>query len=143
MPPDKQEGFRARAGRLANVFAIIFDAHIEHLMEGAAAVVAMGGYNTFCDILSFDKPALILPRTQPRLEQAIRAARAQELGFVAMLPDDGAHDPARMATALRQLPQQARPSSVVVPGVLDGLDNIGRLVRRALTERRRPAVVSA
>ena len=142
MAPQTQEGFMARVARLSNVFAITFDAHIEHLMNRAAAVVAMGGYNTFCDILSFDKPALLLPRTQPRLEQAIRATRAQELGFVSMLYDEIPHDPLRMATALRHLPQQAHPSSVVVPGVLDGLDNIGRLVSRALTERRRPMVVS-
>ena len=37
----------------------------------------MGGYNTFCEILSFDKRALIVPRTVPRLEQYIRAARGR------------------------------------------------------------------
>ena len=42
-------------------------------MARAAGVVAMGGYNTFCEILSFDKPALVVPRVRPRLEQAIRA----------------------------------------------------------------------
>jgi predicted glycosyltransferase len=84
-----------------------------------------------------------LPRTRPRLEQALRATRAQELGFASMLRDDGARDPHAMATALRQLPQQARPSTIVVPGILDGLDNIGRLTSRALTERRRPVVLSA
>jgi predicted glycosyltransferase len=45
----------------------------------------MGGYNTFCEILSFDKPALIVPRTAPRLEQWIRARRFAELGLVDML----------------------------------------------------------
>ncbi len=34
-------------------------------MRRAAGVVAMGGYNTFCEILSFDRPALILPRVRP------------------------------------------------------------------------------
>ena len=57
-------------------------------MARAAGVVAMGGYNTFCEILSFDKPALIMPRTAPRLEQFIRAERAAELGLVAMLSED-------------------------------------------------------
>ena len=43
----------------------------------------MGGYNTFCEILSFDKRALIVPRTAPRMEQIIRASpRAEELGLV-------------------------------------------------------------
>ena len=52
-----------------------------------AGVVAMGGYNTFCEILSFDKRALIVPRTAPRLEQFIRARRAAELGLLTMLPE--------------------------------------------------------
>jgi hypothetical protein len=85
-------------------------------MARAIGVVAMGGYNTFCEILSFDKRAVIVPRTAPRMEQYIRAARAQELGLVSMLTDDDQHDPRVMATALRQLPQQKLPSQVIVPG---------------------------
>ena len=46
---------------------------MEELIAGAKAVVAMGGYNTYCEILSFDKPALIVPRVAPREEQLIRA----------------------------------------------------------------------
>ena len=37
-----------------------------------------------------------------------------------------------MAAALRHLPAQRRPSEVVVPGLLDGLDNVDRLARRWL-----------
>ena len=63
----------------------------------------MGGYNTFCEILSLDKRALIVPRTPPRLEQHIRAVEAERLGLVRMLtrPDGGARDPRAMAQALR------------------------------------------
>ena len=35
-----------------------------------------------------------------------------------------------MATALRQLPQQAAPSQAIIPGLLDGLPNVARLVAR-------------
>ena len=97
---------------------------------GQSGIVAMGGYNTFCEILTFDKPALIIPRTVPRMEQFIRASRAQELGLVRMLADDGLRLAREMATALRHLPQQNRPSDVVVPGLLDGLPNVNRLARR-------------
>ena len=88
----------------------------------------MGGYNTFCEILSLDKRALIVPRVVPRLEQRIRAMRAQELGLVRALEDDGRFDPKVMAKALMELPYQNRPSDVVVPGLLEGLDNVERLV---------------
>ena len=140
MHSDRQAEFLARAARLENVEAITFDAQIENLLARAAGVVAMGGYNTFCEILSFDKRALIVPRMAPRLEQYIRAARAEELGLVRMLVEDGRHDPQTMATALRQLPQQGTPSQVVVPGLLDGEANINRLADKWLARGRRPAL---
>jgi predicted glycosyltransferase len=111
-------------------------------MVRAKGVVAMGGYNTFCEILSFDKPALILPRTVPRLEQYIRARRAAELGLVTMLADENACDPVKMAAALMQLTQQTPPSSVVVPGLLDGMPNVNKLARKWLDLGRHPRFAS-
>ena len=140
MQSERQAEFLQRASRLANVEAITFEAQLEHLMDRAIGVVAMGGYNTYCEILSFDKPALILPRTVPRMEQYIRAEKAAELGLVRMLPEDAAHDPWIMATALRDLTQQPLPSTVVVPGLLDGLDNVHRLTERRIAIGRRPAL---
>jgi predicted glycosyltransferase len=128
MQSERQAEFLFRASRLKNVEAITFDSQLESLMARAIGVVAMGGYNTFCEILSFDKRAVIVPRTAPRMEQYIRAARAQELGLVSMLIEEGQHDAHAMATALRQLPQQQLPSQVVVPGLLDGQKNVSRLV---------------
>lgn len=143
MHKDRQREFARRAAALEDVETLTFDANIEPLMESAAGIVAMGGYNTFCEILSFDKPSLIVPRTVPRKEQLIRAERAQGLGLIRMLADDGDRDPAVMATALRHLPQQARPSDVVVPGLLDGLASVNRLASRLMAERRWPHLAVA
>lgn len=86
MEPALQEGFLARAATLPNAAAIVFDAEMERIVDRAAGVVAMGGYNTFCEeILSFDKPAVIVPREKPRREQWIRASRAAALGLVTMV----------------------------------------------------------
>ena len=41
---------------------------------------------------------------------------------------DEVYDPAVMADALRQMPRQGKPSDVVVPGLLEGLVNVGRLI---------------
>ena len=107
-------------------------------------VVAMGGYNTFCEILSFDKRAIIVPRTRPRLEQFIRARAARNVGLIEMLDADRGRDPHAMATALRQLPQQGLPSDVVVPGLLDGLASVSRLVAKQLAHPHRgPAPLEA
>jgi predicted glycosyltransferase len=132
MQPEQQAEFQQRVARLDRVKAITFDARIETLMERAEGVVAMGGYNTFCEILSFDKRALIVPRTRPRLEQYIRASRAAELGLARMLVDDGKREPAMMAEALRRLPAQKLPSATVIPGLLGGLDSVNRLAAQWL-----------
>jgi predicted glycosyltransferase len=128
MQAERQTEFMNRAARLKRVDTITFHGQLEALIARAAGVVAMGGYNTFCEVLSLDKRALIVPRTAPRLEQHIRAERAAKLGLVSMLSDDGTYDPAVMAAALRALPRQHRPSEVVVPGLLEGLTNVSRLV---------------
>ncbi|HEY7383295.1 MAG TPA: glycosyltransferase [Beijerinckiaceae bacterium] len=139
---ERRRGFLERIGRHPKLDAIAFDSKIELLMKKAAAIVAMGGYNTFCEILSFDKPALIVPRTRPRLEQHIRAVQAEKLGLVRMLGEDQARrDPMRMAAALRALLVQPRPSDVIVPGLLDGFDVIRERV--AATLRRRVAIAEA
>ena len=135
MQPELQKQFLLRATKLKRVEAITFDAHMENLEANAVGIVAMGGYNTFCEILSLDKRAIIMPRTEPRLEQYIRAARAQELGLVRMIEDDGRYDAARMAAALRALPQQKKPSEVIVPGLLEGLANVNRLAAPWLARR--------
>jgi predicted glycosyltransferase len=139
MAPERQAEFMDRAARLKRVSAITFHKQMESLVSRAAGVVAMGGYNTFCEVISLDKRALIVPRTAPRLEQHIRASRAAELGLVAMLSADSAYDPAVMAAALRALPRQHRPSDVVVPGLLEGLTNVCRLVAPWIEPLEEPA----
>ncbi|MCW5752534.1 MAG: hypothetical protein KIT81_15460, partial [Alphaproteobacteria bacterium] len=49
--------------------------------------------------------------------------------LVRMLEDTGENDPRVMAAALRNLPSQRLPSDVVIPGLLEGLDNVNRLIR--------------
>ena len=136
MLPEQRAVFASRASRLGNVNAITFNARLESLMARAAGVVAMGGYNTFCEILSFDKRALIVPRTAPRLEQYIRSRRAAELGLLTMLSEQEGRDPRVMAAALRRLTEQAPPSTVVIPGLLDGMPSVNRRTRKWLDEGR-------
>ncbi|MEM7021750.1 MAG: glycosyltransferase [Pseudomonadota bacterium] len=124
---ERRLAFQERAASLDNVYAITFEAHFENLVKGAAGVVAMGGYNTFCEILSFGKPALIVPRVVPRREQFLRATRAAQLGLVHMLADDGARDPNLMATKLRALPHWPAPDAANVSGLLGGLGRIAEL----------------
>ena len=128
MPQTNQQEFNERCEKLDKVQIITFDSHIEFLMEQAIGIVAMGGYNTFCEILSLDKRALIVPRSVPRQEQLIRASRAVGLGLVSMLDPEKGVDPAIMARALRHLPDQALPSEHAIDGLLDGHKLVAQLI---------------
>jgi len=132
MPHEARDDFIERCKTLGRVNVITFDSRLEVLMEKSACVVSMAGYNTFCEILSYDKRALVVPRMEPRREQLIRALRAQDLGLLKVLIPDGDLDTEVMAQALRHLPQQDKPSKALRLGMLGGLDFIGTMARRIL-----------
>lgn len=124
MERDYQKSFTKRAERLERVGMIGFTANMESLVEQAVGIVAMGGYNTFCEILSFDKRAVIIPRSQPRQEQQLRARRMHKLGLCRTLASPSLKE---LVTAIHELPQQALPSQAEIPGLLDGLERIDNL----------------
>ena len=135
MPAQWRETFRRRAEGLVSVEVTTFEVRLERLMSQAAGVVAMGGYNTFCEILSFDKPALVLPRRKPRMEQFIRASSACELGLLQLVPPrlpDRAADARRIIDALAKLPSLPPPSARAVPGLLSGVERIEGLLDQQL-----------
>ncbi|WP_299988194.1 glycosyltransferase family protein [uncultured Ruegeria sp.] len=129
-----REDFETRVAALnGRVTAVGFESQIETLFAGAAGVVCMGGYNTFCEVLSFDKRAVIVPRTTPRLEQWIRASRAEDLGLVQMLDEnrDGLTADS-MIRAIRNLPHQPLPSQAIRAGLLDGLNYVTHRINALL-----------
>lgn len=138
---DLRADFEARVENLnGRVSTVGFESQIEALYSGAQGVVCMGGYNTFCEVLSFDKRAVIVPRTVPRLEQYIRASRAEQLGLVRMLDEtrDGM-TPQAMIAAIRNLPQQNPPSQSMPKGLLDGLETVTKRIAKLLNSPSRQA----
>ncbi len=129
----KRAEFDTRIADLDNrISAISFHARFERLLAGAKGVVAMGGYNTFCEILSMDKPAIIVPRTKPRREQVIRAAAAERLGLIRMLLQERDGDSAAvMSEAIKALAYQRRPSESRITGLMDGLQTIAEMADQA------------
>jgi len=124
MSPENQSAFSERAEHLRNVRIKRFTPNMEDYLHQATAIVGMGGYNTFCEILSFDKPTLLVPRVIPRREQAIRAARAKACGLVDVLAIDEYPNVDRMVEKIAALPRQPRPSEAGMSGLLGGLDII-------------------
>jgi len=124
MNAEERAEIRALSEADPDIHLLDFVSQPEALITGAAAVVGMAGYNTFCEIISFDKPAMLVPRVLPRREQLIRATRAAELGLVdALLPED-AENPTVMSERLLALPDRPRPLEAGAAAMLDGLKRI-------------------
>src|SRR5437016_3680242 len=88
------------------------------LIDRAERVIAMGGYNTICEVLSFEKHALIVPRVYPEPEQWIRAQRLRELGLVHVLHPDELSPAALSAWLSRDLgPPPASRSRIDLGGL--------------------------
>ena len=138
MSSEEREEVHRRAAECPALSIIDFDTDLETLMQEAEGIICMGGYNTFCEILSLDKRTLIVPRLLPRREQYIRANRAAELGFADMLLPEQAENPAVLAKALRALPHRPLPSQAVPPPALDGLNRITELVQDFARRREAP-----
>ena len=135
MSNSAQKQFRSRARKIQKVHIEVFDNQIELLMMNAQGIVAMGGYNTFCEILSFDKKAILVPRETPRLEQKIRADYAVERNLVGVLRYQDCEDSALMLQALKQLPNQPVPSSQSSDKLLTGLNSINNRVAEMLSDK--------
>jgi predicted glycosyltransferase len=124
MRSDERDILRREAEGLEDVRVIDFHNRHEALMARASAVISMAGYNTFCEILSLDKRAILMPRTTPRREQIIRAERAAALGLAAVAPPEVAEDTPELARLMRGLPARDKPFSRGADGMLNGLETV-------------------
>ncbi len=125
MPWEQRQRVRDDAQQRANVRVLDFVPEPIALIERADRVIAMGGYNTCCEILSFEKHALIVPRVAPEPEQWIRAQRLRELGLVEVLHPDALSPGALSAWLARDL---GPPPPIRQRLDLGGLDRIRGLV---------------
>ena len=133
MPAAQREALRRRAG--ASVQVVDFLPNPAPLIDRADAVVAMGGYNTVCELLAKGKRSLIVPRVAPRAEQLIRARRLERRGHVDVL-----HPSRACASSIGgwlERPSRA-PRRTRGPIDLDGLQRLPGLLRETLSLDSRP-----
>ena len=125
---------RRRAESLGTAQVRRFHADLPWLLADCDAVVAMAGYNTCAEILQSRKPSVLLPRTHPRMEQALRAERFQKLGLTQSLIDP---QPEEMVRAVEQalhrgpLPLERIPS-------LDGVARMCAVLREIVLQPAAP-----
>lgn len=89
------------------------------VVAAADAVVSMGGYNTVREILTYGRPALIVPRVRPRLEQFVRAEALARRGLVRTL-HPAELTPERFGLEVRTLLDGAAPRPLLPR--MDGLE---------------------
>lgn len=99
-----------------------FIADLGDTMRRASAVVTMGGYNSLCELVASGTPTIVMPRTEPRREQAIRAELFRELGVLTVVTP-GPDVDRRLADALREALRTGR-RVVPSPLGLNGLDHV-------------------
>src|SRR5258708_37171543 len=104
MSPQAQQRLPEHAAANARLRVIKFIIEPTKLVARADRVIGMGGYNTVCEALSFEKRALIVPRVKPRREQIIRAERLRDLGLIDMLEVDDSNPQALTEWMARDLP---------------------------------------
>jgi predicted glycosyltransferase len=140
MPEEVRWRMARRAAQHPGRRVVPFLSEPTRLLQYADHVVAMGGYNTVCEVLSFGKPALIVPRVKPRREQLIRAERLQALGLVEVLRPEEL-SPAALTRWLARGRTPVRPAREHID--FHGLSRVPRLLedllgfRPPLSPRRR------
>lgn len=128
MPEDVRRQQEQHAANNPRLRILRFVDEIAPLLQRADYVVAMGGYNTVCEVLAYEKQALIVPRVKPRREQLIRATRMHELGLIDMLHPDALSPMAIGAWLTEASSAPAAPRAHIdlnglaqLPGLLDRL----------------------
>ena len=104
-------------------------------MATASAVVTMGGYNTLCELVAIGVPTVVVPRQQPRREQAIRAELFARRGLVRVV-EPGRDLAGRVAEALKASLGEGRRFA---PACLDlgGLGRVGDVLDEEAVAARR------
>lgn len=128
LPDAERRAVRKLAADRDDLVVHTFRDDLEDWYGSARAVVAMGGYNTVCEVLASGRSMLVVPRVRPRAEQLVRARALAQRGALEMChPDD--LDTEALNTWFETLNGPPTPST---PIDLDGLRRIPGLAARLL-----------
>jgi predicted glycosyltransferase len=123
----EKDDLEARAARLHRVSVDRFHKDLSPYFQAASVVVSTSGFNTWCQILSFEKRAVLVPRADGGSDQRVRAEALAGRGLVEMLAP---HEltPERLGEKVLAQLRASGPPPRAVP--LDGLETIAkRLIR--------------
>lgn len=140
MSPRKREAFKSDAQHQTGLTILEHTPEMPDLIEAADFTVSMGGYNTICELACVGARSLIVPRSNPRREQLVRARLLAERGVLNYL-DETNPDPSHLMRLVIEGLSAPRP--VVGWGLdFDGLQRVadqladpGRVIRRQIPDQ--------
>lgn len=123
LPAARQAGVEKRA-RDNGIHATAFHGRMDALIGACDLLVCMGGYNTLCEAISNQTPALVIPRENPRKEQLIRARVFQENGLIEYIPGKRLTPERLGETITHMLANRAMYANAMAGFEMAGLDTI-------------------
>ncbi|MDQ3554057.1 MAG: hypothetical protein M3395_06590 [Chloroflexota bacterium] len=123
MPPTDWDTLVEAVGDLPNVRAVRFVEDLPAHIRAADLVISMGGYNSVCEILASGRPALIVPRVEPRREQWIRAGILARRGLLRTVHPAELTAEALLREVDTLLGSEPKP---IPEGMLEGLSRLER-----------------
>ena len=121
---------------MSDVNFLEFEAEIANLYVESDVVVAQAGYNTVCELLSFSRRAILVPRSEPVREQLIRARLMAQRGFFECIEPQDLTSEKLISKVLESFDSPSVTSNTLD---LDGLPVIRERVRALLNCWRRAA----
>lgn len=131
MSADTRAEITTRFEYLTDVEFREFEPGLMELYAQADLVVSMAGYNTVCELLSFGRNAILVPRAEPVKEQLIRARLLKAAGLFEMVEPDELTPETLIAKVLHGLNY---PADLPVRIDLQGLPRIRERIRELLEE---------
>lgn len=131
MPADMRAQLTTRFEYLTDVEFREFEPDLTDLYARADLVVSMAGYNTVCELLSFGRSAILVPRAEPVKEQLIRARLLEAAGLFEMIEPDQLSPETLISKVLNGLNHSA---DLPVRVDLQGLPRIRERIRELLEQ---------
>lgn len=138
MAEAERREIQRRAAGLRDVTVREFSDDVMALMDAADLVVAMGGYNTVCEIMTLRKRAILVPRIRPVQEQWIRAERLALLGLARVIHPDHLTPGALIQAVHEELGRVNVHGSKLYRLDMRGLDRVADKLLGKMPARRRP-----
>jgi predicted glycosyltransferase len=134
MSVDKRTALVSSFAYLTDVEFREFEPELAQLYAEADLVVSMAGYNTVCELLSFGRNAILVPRAQPVKEQLIRARLLAAAGLFEIVEPNDLTPEILLTKVLASLKDASGPPVRVD---LQGLPRIRERMRELLEEKAR------